>query len=64
MTVHLSLVVVLAGIVWLLLHKGKLKIGHAIAAILLGFYLQDSSLAPSIDRAAQSIADAISSLHL
>lgn len=64
MTLHLSLVVVLAVVVCLLVRKSGLKIGHAVAAILLGFYLQGTSLAPSIRQAAQAVITAISSLRL
>ncbi|MGI5457627.1 hypothetical protein ACQEWB_31545 [Streptomyces sp. CA-249302] len=64
MSITVSLVVVLAVVVWLLIRKGGLKAGHAIAAVLLGFYLHDSSLAPSISRAVQTAAETISRIHI
>lgn len=63
-SITVSLVVVLAVMVWLLIRKGGLKAGHAIAAILLGFYLHDSSLAPSISRIVQSVAETISGIRI
>ncbi|MFF7413245.1 hypothetical protein OG528_29935 [Streptomyces platensis] len=64
MPLHLSLVAVLTVIVCLLVRKSGLKIGHAVAAILLGFYLQGTSLASSISQSAQAVITAINSLHL
>lgn len=64
MTVRLSLVVVLALMVWLLIRKGGLKTGHAVAAMLLGFYLHGSSLAPSISRLVQNAVDVIGEIRL
>jgi hypothetical protein len=63
-SITVSLVVVLAVMVWLLIRKGGLKAGHAIAAALLGFYLHDSSIAPSISRAMQSAVEAISEIRI
>ncbi|MGY4954799.1 hypothetical protein [Streptomyces nigrescens] len=63
MTLHLSLVVALTVIVCLFVRKGGLKVGHAVAAILLGFYLQGTSLAPSISQFTQALIAAISSLR-
>lgn len=63
-SITVSLVVVLAVMVWLLIRKGGLKAGHAIAAILLGFYLHDSSLAPSISRVVQSAVETISEIRI
>ncbi|WP_217556818.1 hypothetical protein [Streptomyces sp. GbtcB6] len=64
MSIAVSLAVVLAIMVWLLIRKGGLKAGHAIAAVLLGFYLHDSSLAPSISRAVQSAVEMISEIRV
>jgi hypothetical protein len=63
-SITVSLVVVLAVMVWLLIRKGGLKAGHAIAAVLLGFYLHDSSLAPSISRVVQSAVETISGIRI
>ncbi|MEU5958196.1 hypothetical protein [Streptomyces sp. NPDC047525] len=64
MVVHLSLVVVLAVVVAILIRSSGLKPWHAVLAVLLGFYLRESSLAPSISRAVQSVADAMARLIL
>lgn len=64
MTISLSLVVVLSVLVWLLVRNGGLKAGHAVAAVLLGFYLHASSLAPSISRAVEGVAEMISGIRI
>ncbi|WP_405889751.1 hypothetical protein OG427_06770 [Streptomyces sp. NBC_00133] len=56
MAVSVSAVVLLAIVVFLLIRKGGLKAGHAIASILLGFYLASSSIAPTISEATTSVA--------
>lgn len=63
-SITVSLAVVLAVMVWLLIRKGGLKVGHAIAAVLLGFYLRDSSLAPSISRGVQSVVEMLSGIRI
>ncbi|MEU9404099.1 hypothetical protein AB0E08_00085 [Streptomyces sp. NPDC048281] len=64
MSITVSLVVVLAVMVWLLIRKGGLKASHAITAVLLGFYLHGSSLAPSISRVVQSAVETISEIRI
>ncbi|MEU9367219.1 hypothetical protein AB0D71_21410 [Streptomyces avermitilis] len=64
MSITVSLTLVLAMVVWLLIRKGGLKAGHAVAALLLGFYLHDSSLAPSISRVMESVAETISGIRI
>ena len=63
-SITVSLVVVLAVMAWLLIRKGGLKAGHAIAAVPLGFYLHDSPLAPSISRGVQSVVEMISGIRI
>jgi hypothetical protein len=63
-SITVSLIVVLAVMVWLLIRKGGLKAVHAIVAVLLGFYLHDSSLAPSISRLVQSAVETISGIRI
>lgn len=63
-SITVSLVILLAVVVWLLIRKSGLKASHAVAAILLGFYLRDSSFAPSISRAVQSAAEMISEIRI
>lgn len=59
MIVNLSLVLVLAVAVWLLVTRGGLKATHALACVLLGFYLARSSLAPTINRLVADVVDAL-----
>lgn len=63
-SITVSMVIVLAAMVWLLIRTGGLKTGHAIAAVLLGFYLRGSSLAPSISGVVQSVVEAISEIRI
>jgi hypothetical protein len=55
----LPLVVVLGVVVVLLVRKSGLRPSHAVAAVLLGFYLHDSTLAPTISEAVQGVVDVI-----
>lgn len=64
MSITASLVLMLVVVVWLLISKGGLKAGHAAAAVLLGFYLHGSSLAPSISRVVASVAEAVSGVRI
>ncbi|MEV0220747.1 hypothetical protein [Streptomyces sp. NPDC050704] len=59
MIVNVSVVVLLAPVTCLLVTRGGLKAGHAVTALLLGFYLRDTSLAPPLDHAVQSAVDLI-----
>ncbi|MFD7919627.1 hypothetical protein ACFV3R_10420 [Streptomyces sp. NPDC059740] len=56
------LVVVLGVVVVLLVRKSGLRPSHAVAAVLLGFYLHGSTLAPTISEAVRSVADVIGSI--
>lgn len=62
MTVKLPLIVVLALIVWLLMKRSGLKAGHAVTCALFGFYLRDTTLAPSISEAVQRVVGVIGSI--
>jgi hypothetical protein len=57
--VSISLVVLLAILVFLFIKKGGLNAGHAIVSILLGFYLASSSIAPTISQATSRVAQLI-----
>ena len=50
LTVTLSVLFILAAVVFVLCRYAGLRIMHALVCILLGFYLAASSLAPDIDR--------------
>ncbi|GAA2124759.1 hypothetical protein [Streptomyces synnematoformans] len=63
MALSISLVLLLAIIVYLLIKKSGLKGGHAVVCMLLGFYLASSSVAPTIDDVTQNVADMIESIE-
>jgi hypothetical protein len=55
-----SVVLVLGALVVALCRWAGLKAWHAAVSVLLGFYLADSSLAPSISSAAGALFAAVS----
>jgi hypothetical protein len=55
----ISVVVLLAIIVFLLVKKSGLKSGHAVVCMLLGFYLASSTVAPTISNLTKNIAGMI-----
>jgi hypothetical protein len=61
--ISLSAVLLLAIILVILIRGGNLKPGPAIAAILFGFFLASTGMAPSINRFLNSIADSINSIR-
>jgi hypothetical protein len=62
MALSISVVVLLAIIVFLLIKKSGLKGGHALVCMLLGFYLASSSIAPTIAELTSSVAEVIGGL--
>ncbi|MCP3765415.1 MULTISPECIES: hypothetical protein [Streptomyces] len=62
MAISLSVVVLLAVILVVLIRGGSIKAGPAIVAILFGFFLASTGMAPSINRFMDSIADMINSI--
>nr|WP_202442921.1 MULTISPECIES: hypothetical protein [unclassified Streptomyces] len=58
----MSVVVLLAVILVVLIRGKSLKAGPALVAVLFGFFLASSGMAPSIQRFLNSIADSISSI--
>ncbi|WAX80054.1 hypothetical protein [Streptomyces sp. KMM 9044] len=62
MAISLSVVVLLAVILVVLIRGGSIKAGPAIVAILFGFFLASTGMAPSISRFMDSIADMINSI--
>nr|WP_237694865.1 hypothetical protein [Streptomyces sp. SID5468] len=60
----MSVVVLLAIVLIVLMRGGSIKAGPAIVAILLGFFLASSGLAPSINRLMESIASTINQIRL
>lgn len=59
MALSISVVVLLAIIVFLLVRKSGLKAGHAVVCMLLGFYLASSSVAPTISELTNNVAGMI-----
>lgn len=64
MALSISLVVLLAIIVFLLVQKSGLKTGHALLCMLLGFYLASSTIGPTIRQATTSLATMISGFKI
>ncbi|MEV5276311.1 MULTISPECIES: hypothetical protein [unclassified Streptomyces] len=62
MAISLSVVVLLAVILVVLIRGGSIKAGPAIVAILFGFFLASTGMAPSIQRFLNSIADTINQI--
>ncbi|KNE78718.1 MULTISPECIES: hypothetical protein [Streptomyces] len=62
MALSISVVVLLAIIVFLLVRKSGLKAGHAVVCMLLGFYLASSSVAPTISELTNNVAGMIGGL--
>ncbi|ANH91517.1 hypothetical protein ABZ719_07400 [Streptomyces sp. NPDC006743] len=63
MAISLSVVLLLAIILVVLLRGGSIKAGPAIVAVLFGFFLASTGMAPSINRFMNSIADTINSIN-
>ncbi|GAA3371581.1 hypothetical protein GCM10020367_22830 [Streptomyces sannanensis] len=62
MAISLSVVLLLAIILVVLIRGGNLKAGPATVAILFGFFLASSGMAPSITKFLDSIASTINQI--
>ncbi|MGX1130684.1 hypothetical protein RKD49_002874 [Streptomyces glaucescens] len=62
MAISLSVVLLLAIILVVMMRGGSIKAGPAIVAILFGFFLASTGMAPSIQRFLDSIAEMINSV--
>ena len=62
MAISLSVVVLLAIVLVVLIRGGSLKAGPAIVAMLFGFFLASTNIAPSVNRFLDSIAETISKI--
>jgi hypothetical protein len=60
--ISLSVVLLLAVVLVVLIRGGSIKAGPAIVAILFGFFLASTGMAPSIQRFLNSIADTINQI--
>ena len=62
MAISLSVVLLLAIVLVVLIRSGSIKGGPAIVAILFGFFLASTGMAPSINRFLNSLAESINSI--
>ncbi|MFE7238921.1 hypothetical protein [Streptomyces sp. NPDC057580] len=62
MAISLSVVLMLAIILVVLIRSGSIKAGPAVVAVLFGFFLASTGMAPSIERFMNSIAETISNI--
>ncbi|MFF1835698.1 hypothetical protein ACFVXE_16035 [Streptomyces sp. NPDC058231] len=62
MAISLSVVFLLAVILVVLIRGGSIKAGPAIVAVLFGFFLASSGMAPTINQLMNSIAKTISGI--
>ncbi|WP_328317485.1 hypothetical protein [Streptomyces sp. NBC_00388] len=62
MAISLSVVLLLAIVLVVLIRGGSIKAGPAVVAILFGFFLASTGMAPSINRFLDSIADTINQI--
>ncbi|MET7310622.1 hypothetical protein ACWD7C_40380 [Streptomyces sp. NPDC005134] len=63
MAISLSVVLLLAIILVVLIRGGSIKAGPAIVAVLFGFFLASTGMAPSINRFMNSIAETINQIN-
>ncbi|MFJ4471105.1 hypothetical protein ACIP2X_27000 [Streptomyces sp. NPDC089424] len=63
MAISLSVVLLLAIILVVMMRGGSIKAGPAVVAILFGFFLASTGMAPSINRFLDSIAETINSIN-
>lgn len=62
MAISLSVVLMLAIILVVLIRGGSIKAGPAVVAVLFGFFLASTGMAPSIQRFLDSIAETINQI--
>jgi flagellar biosynthesis protein FliQ len=62
--ISLSVVMLLAIILIVLIRGKTLKVGPAIVAILFGFFLASTGMAPSIQKFLDSLAATINQINL
>jgi len=60
--ISLSVVLLLAIIMVVLIRGGSLKAGPALVAVLFGFFLASTGMAPSINRFLNSLAESINQI--
>ena len=62
MAISLSVVLLLAIILIVLIRGGSIKAGPALVAVLFGFFLASTGMAPSINRFLNEVAETINSI--
>ncbi|MFD7426336.1 hypothetical protein [Streptomyces sp. NPDC059814] len=62
MAISLSVVLLFAIILVVLIRGGSIKAGPAIVAVLFGFFLASTGMAPSIQKFMDSIAQSINQI--
>ncbi|MEU9198782.1 hypothetical protein [Streptomyces sp. NPDC048332] len=62
MAISLSVVLLFAIILVVMIRGGSIKPGPAIVAVLFGFFLASTGMAPSIQRFMDSIAQSINQI--
>ena len=62
MAISLSVVLLLAIVLVVLIRGGSIKAGPALVAVLFGFFLASTGMAPSINRFMNSIAETINQI--
>jgi hypothetical protein len=63
MILSLPVVLLFGILMFLLVRKGGLKLSHALIAMIFGFYLASTALAPQINTLDSTIANFIESVH-
>ncbi|GGJ89760.1 hypothetical protein ACIBBB_10085 [Streptomyces sp. NPDC051217] len=63
MAISLSVVLLLAIVLVVLIRGGSLKGGPATVAILFGFFLASTDMAPSVNRFLNSLAETINQIN-
>ncbi|MFF3730960.1 hypothetical protein ACFYXM_11705 [Streptomyces sp. NPDC002476] len=63
MAISLSAVFLLAIILVVLNRSGRLRIGPAVAAVLFGFFLASTGMAPAINRVLNAVADTVGQIN-
>lgn len=63
MAISLSVVLLLAIVLVVMIRANNIKAGPAIVAILFGFFLASTGMAPSIHRFLDTIAQSINSIR-
>ncbi|MEU2453938.1 hypothetical protein ABZ605_28145 [Streptomyces sp. NPDC012765] len=62
MAISLSVIVLLGVILFVMVRGGSLKAGPAVVAVLFGFFLAATSMAPAIQNTLTSAATALAAI--